>query len=129
MSSRSLKAPGKTCEKERELQNLLRSASRAFSHRKPGFRIKNSGNGRDNRFRKGHGNHVMQMIAPTRKRICPRCGSGQIMKSHMRGTIERFMHFPVRLQAYRCCDCDKRFYGHPGRKVSVGGTLSRDNPR
>lgn len=70
----------------------------------------------------------MQLIRPIRKRICPHCGSGQILKSHFRGTSAQFLLRLVSLQAYRCGECDKRFYGHPARKVSVGATLLRDVP-
>ena len=70
----------------------------------------------------------MRVIRPTPKRFCPCCGSDQILKSRFRGTIERLLLRVVRLQAYRCCDCDKRFYGHSRRKHSVDGTLSRDTP-
>jgi hypothetical protein len=58
------------------------------------------------------------------KRFCPRCDSGRILKSFSRGTIEQLLLRLVDIQLYRCCDCDKRFFGHPSRRLPVGGSFS-----
>lgn len=70
----------------------------------------------------------MQVVSPTAKRFCPRCGRGYISKSRFRGAIEQFLLRAVGVQPYRCRDCDKRFYGHSNRKIPMGGSLSRDTP-
>ena len=58
------------------------------------------------------------------KRFCPRCDSGRILKSFSRGTIEQLLLRLVDVQLYRCCDCDKRFFGHPSRRLPVTGSIS-----
>jgi ribosomal protein S27AE len=71
----------------------------------------------------------MQADGSKTRRFCPRCGSSHILKSHCRGAIKQFLLRVAEMHRYRCGDCDKRFYGHPGRKISVRGSLSRDTPR
>jgi hypothetical protein len=53
----------------------------------------------------------MQAMRPTKERACPGCRSNQVAKSHVRGAIEDQILRAFRLSVYRCCDCDKRFYG------------------
>jgi DNA-directed RNA polymerase subunit RPC12/RpoP len=59
------------------------------------------------------------------KRFCPRCDSGRILKSFSRGTIEQLLLRIADVQLYRCCDCDKRFFGHPSHRIPMNGGLTR----
>jgi transposase-like protein len=68
----------------------------------------------------------MGVISATSKRFCPFCGSSHILKSHARGVIEQLLLRLIDVHHYRCSDCDKRFYGYSGRKVSADGSLLRD---
>jgi hypothetical protein len=53
------------------------------------------------------------------KRHCPHCGSSEVFRSHRRGAMERYLPPAVGLRAFRCVNCDARFYG---RKDSYGPT-------
>jgi len=56
----------------------------------------------------------MEGINPAAKRYCPHCGCDRIAHSRLRGVIEQQFLRTLRLDAYRCCDCGKRFYGRSG---------------
>jgi len=56
----------------------------------------------------------MQGIGQAAKRHCPYCGCYRIAHSRFRGVIEGQLLRTFHLDAYRCCDCGKRFYGRSG---------------
>ena len=53
------------------------------------------------------------------KRACPYCSSSEVFRSHSRGPMERYLLHAVGLRAFRCVNCDARFYG---RRDSYGPT-------
>jgi len=42
---------------------------------------------------------------------CPECGGDDIARSRTRTVIERFAKVVLRIRAYRCLDCRRRFFG------------------
>jgi len=60
----------------------------------------------------------MQVMHRAPKRYCPRCGCDRVAHSRHRGAIEEQVLRTIRLDAYRCCDCGKRFYGRSGSSRS-----------
>jgi predicted RNA-binding Zn-ribbon protein involved in translation (DUF1610 family) len=43
--------------------------------------------------------------------MCPECGGDDIARSRTRTVIERFAKIALRIRAYRCLDCRRRFFG------------------
>ena len=43
-------------------------------------------------------------------RVCPKCGSSYIRRSHKRGLLEKILA-TTGVRPYRCDACDKRFFG------------------
>jgi hypothetical protein len=43
-------------------------------------------------------------------RLCPSCKSAKVRRSQMRGLIEQWLLKPLGTKAYRCEECDHRFY-------------------
>jgi len=43
-------------------------------------------------------------------KACPACKTGVLRRSQMRGLVERGLLRPIGLRAYRCDECDGRFY-------------------
>ncbi len=41
---------------------------------------------------------------------CPSCGGGEVRRSQMRGLLERGILRFFGIHAYRCQDCDRRYY-------------------
>jgi DNA uptake protein ComE-like DNA-binding protein len=56
----------------------------------------------------------MEGINSVAKRHCPHCGCASVAHSRVRAVIEGQFLRTLRLGAYRCCDCCKRFYGRTG---------------
>jgi len=53
-------------------------------------------------------------LAPRQARsalMCPECGGDDIARSRTRTVIERFAKIALRIRAYRCLDCRRRFFG------------------
>jgi len=51
-------------------------------------------------------------MKPDSKRPCPYCGGSEVFRSHSRGTMERYLLRAVGVRAFRCVNCNARFYGH-----------------
>jgi hypothetical protein len=51
------------------------------------------------------------------ERQCPACKSAKVRRSQMRGLLERGLLKPLGVKAYRCPQCDRRFYRF-GRRSS-----------
>jgi hypothetical protein len=49
-----------------------------------------------------------------KKKFCPECHSNALRRSQMRGVVERSILKPFGWRAYRCEDCDHRFFRHGG---------------
>ena len=58
-------------------------------------------------------------MKPDSKRPCPYCGGSEVFRSHSRGTMERYLLRAVGVRAFRCVNCNARFYG---RRDSYGPT-------
>jgi hypothetical protein len=102
----------KVRKKVRQPEVLSRTAFRTLNAQKRPVTKQDSCEHEENKsVVRGGRIHAMQAIRPTNKRSCPRCRSKQVAKSHIRGAIEEQILRAFRLSAYRCCDCDKRFYG------------------
>ena len=56
------------------------------------------------------------------KRLCPRCGSSEVFRSHSRGTLERYLLRAVGVRPFRCVNCNARFY----RRTDSGSRASQD---
>jgi len=48
--------------------------------------------------------------AKSERSKCPKCGSAEVRRSHMRGLVERGVLKLVGVKAYRCESCDWRYY-------------------
>ena len=44
------------------------------------------------------------------KRRCPHCRSVETARSRRRGPIEKYLLRAIHVRAYRCVDCNARFY-------------------
>ena len=55
-------------------------------------------------------------------RLCPYCHGMETARSHRRGAIEKYLLRAIRLRAYRCDDCNSRFYAfsHDAASLSPG---------
>jgi hypothetical protein len=51
------------------------------------------------------------------KRPCPRCGGSKVFQSHSRGPMERHLLRAIGFRAFRCVNCNARFY----RRSDSGG--------
>jgi hypothetical protein len=49
-------------------------------------------------------------MKPDSKRLCPRCGSSEVFRSHRHGTVERYLLRAIGVRPFRCVNCDGRFY-------------------
>ena len=49
---------------------------------------------------------------------CPECGGDDVARSRTRTIIERFAKVALRIRAYRCLDCRRRFFGW--RRTGLG---------
>jgi len=58
-------------------------------------------------------------MKPDSKRPCPYCRGSEVFRSHSRGTMERYLLRAVGVRAFRCVNCNARFYG---RRDSYGPT-------
>jgi hypothetical protein len=45
------------------------------------------------------------------KRPCPRCEGSEVFRSHRRGPMERHLLRAIGFRAFRCVNCNARFYG------------------
>jgi hypothetical protein len=52
----------------------------------------------------------IQKPRKAKKWTCPFCSGADVRRSQMRGLIERGVFRLVGLRAYRCNNCDERFY-------------------
>jgi hypothetical protein len=43
---------------------------------------------------------------------CPKCESMNIVRSHRRGYLERWVYYVIGFVAMRCRDCKSRFYSY-----------------
>jgi ribosomal protein L37AE/L43A len=55
--------------------------------------------------------------ANTKRYRCPKCGSGEVRRSHMRGVLGRGLLKMMGVKAYRCESCDLRYYGSGGMET------------
>jgi ribosomal protein L37AE/L43A len=44
------------------------------------------------------------------KLTCPQCSSTKIHRSKRRSILERILLYPIGYRAYRCQNCDNRFF-------------------
>jgi hypothetical protein len=56
------------------------------------------------------------------KRTCPNCKSQDIIRSHRRGFIEEYLLPSFRVRAYRCIECDTRFYALASLQEATSST-------
>jgi len=49
----------------------------------------------------------------TREHVCPRCQSKAISRAPHEDVLERLILMLRRKHAYRCLECDQRFYDRP----------------
>jgi hypothetical protein len=61
------------------------------------------------------------------ERRCPACNSTRVRRSQMRGLLERGLLKPLGVKAYRCEDCDARFYRFGSRSQVHGRSMAGSN--